>query len=64
MDKQQETLESVDNKANDVLDHVDNLNVSMKKALDGLMPADNFMVNCVLVCIILAFAGYLSSLFA
>ena len=31
--------------------------------LDGFMPADNFMVNCVLICILLAFAGYLSSLF-
>ena len=36
LDKQQDLLNTIDNKADKALDHVDNINVSMKKALDGV----------------------------
>ena len=37
LDKQDETLQKIDKKADIALDHVDNINVSMKKALDGVI---------------------------
>ena len=35
----------------------------MKKTLDGVMKGDKFMVNCVLLCVILALAAFISSQF-
>jgi synaptosomal-associated protein 23 len=37
LDRQDEQISRIDKKADDNLDHVDNLNVSMKKALTGVI---------------------------
>ncbi|KAJ3261787.1 hypothetical protein HK103_004738 [Boothiomyces macroporosus] len=63
LDRQNENLERIDKKVEANLDHVDNINVSLKKALDGVMKGDKFMVNCVLLCVLLALAAFISSQF-
>ncbi|KAJ3283571.1 hypothetical protein HDU79_008954 [Rhizoclosmatium sp. JEL0117] len=49
LDKQNEDLEEVDKAVNKALDHVDNVNVQMRKAVDGMMAGDKFMMNCILL---------------
>ncbi|KAI9208055.1 uncharacterized protein BJ171DRAFT_490106 [Polychytrium aggregatum] len=61
---QNEKLDEVDKKVENALDHVDNLNIKMKKSLEGVMKGDRFMVNCVLLCILLAIVAFISSIFS
>ena len=63
LDQQIEDLDRIDRKVETALDHVDNINVSLKKAVDGVMKGDKFMVNCILLCVILALAAYVSTQF-
>jgi t-SNARE complex subunit (syntaxin) len=40
LDKQNEVLDRVDVKVENALDHVDNINIQLKKALDGVIMVD------------------------
>eukprot|EP00842_Homolaphlyctis_polyrhiza_P001101 jgi/Hompol1/1992/HPOL_002113-RA len=63
LDRQNDDLGNLDNKVERALDHVDNINVTMKKTLEGVMKGDRFMVNCILLCVILALVGFISTQF-
>ncbi|KAJ3197040.1 hypothetical protein HK101_006503 [Irineochytrium annulatum] len=63
LDGQNEALNDVDRAVNKALDHVDNVNINMRKALDGMMKGDKFMINCILICVLLALLGFIASLF-
>ncbi|RKO99199.1 hypothetical protein CXG81DRAFT_14834 [Caulochytrium protostelioides] len=63
VDRQNEQIDEIEKGVNKALDHVDNVNIKMKKTLDGVMKGDRFIVNCVMLCILLAFIGYISSQF-
>ncbi|KAJ3021661.1 UNVERIFIED_CONTAM: hypothetical protein HDU68_009524 [Siphonaria sp. JEL0065] len=63
LEKQNEDLEDVDKAVNKALDHVDNVNIQMRKAVDGMMAGDKFMMNCILLCVLLALLGFIASLF-
>ncbi|KAI8899126.1 hypothetical protein BC833DRAFT_586885 [Globomyces pollinis-pini] len=63
LDRQNEDLDRIDKKVDKALDHVDNINVTLKKSIDGVMKGDKFMVNCILLCIVLALAAFISTQF-
>ncbi|KAI9330383.1 hypothetical protein DFJ73DRAFT_858936 [Zopfochytrium polystomum] len=63
LDRQNEDLAEVDRKVNKALDHVDNVNIQMRKVVDGVMKGDKFMMNCILLCVLLALLGFIASLF-
>lgn len=63
LDRQDEVLDRVDVKVEAALDHVDNINVQLKKSLDGIMKGDRFMVNCILMCVLLALIAFISTQF-
>ncbi|KAI8855202.1 hypothetical protein BC829DRAFT_378340 [Chytridium lagenaria] len=60
LDDQNQELKDIDKAVNKALDHVDNVNISMRRALDGMMKGDKFMINCILICILLAILGFIS----
>ncbi|KAJ3220261.1 hypothetical protein HDU67_003276 [Dinochytrium kinnereticum] len=64
LDNQNDELKDIDKAVNKALDHVDNVNISMRRALDGMMKGDKFMINCILICVLLAILGFISSLFS
>ncbi|KAJ3109255.1 hypothetical protein HDU97_007749 [Phlyctochytrium planicorne] len=45
LDNQNAELNDIDKAVNKALDHVDNVNISMRKALDGMMKGDKFMIT-------------------
>ncbi|KAI9189598.1 hypothetical protein H9P43_001031 [Blastocladiella emersonii ATCC 22665] len=61
LDKQNEMLDTIDAKVDKANEHVQNVNLKMKEALDGVMKGDKFLVNCVLLCILLALIAYITS---
>eukprot|EP00158_Paraphelidium_tribonemae_P002089 Partr_v1_DN25113_c0_g1_i2_m76941 putative NA len=61
--KQNGMLDELDKKADKTAAHMDNVNLKMKKAVEGMMKGDKFLVNCVLISIILALAGFIGSYF-
>ncbi|KAI8913441.1 hypothetical protein EDD86DRAFT_268925 [Gorgonomyces haynaldii] len=63
LDRQNENLGRIDNKVENALDHVDNLNISLRKSLDGVMKGDKFMINCIMLCVLLALAAFISTQF-
>ncbi|KAJ3049467.1 hypothetical protein HK097_009546 [Rhizophlyctis rosea] len=63
LDRQNVALDDIEAGVDKALDHVDNLNIKMKKTLDGMMKGDRFMVNCVLMCILLALVAFVASQF-
>ncbi|RKO94094.1 hypothetical protein BDK51DRAFT_18899, partial [Blyttiomyces helicus] len=63
LDKQTEMLDNIERGVDTALDHVDNLNVKLKKTLDGMMKGDRFMVNCILLCVLLALVAFVASQF-
>ncbi|KAJ3064334.1 hypothetical protein HDU98_012234 [Podochytrium sp. JEL0797] len=63
LERQNDDLEEITKAADKALDHVDNVNVQMRKAVDGMMAGDKFMMNCILMCVLLALLGFIASLF-
>ncbi|KAH6595083.1 hypothetical protein BASA50_006070 [Batrachochytrium salamandrivorans] len=63
LENQNTDLERIDRNVEHALDHVDNINITMKKTLDGVMKGDKFMVNCILLCVILALVAFISTQF-
>ncbi|KAJ3043709.1 hypothetical protein HDV00_004482 [Rhizophlyctis rosea] len=63
LDRQNVALDDIEAGVDKALDHVDNLNIKMKKTLDGMMKGDRFMVNCILMCILLALVAFVASQF-
>ncbi|TPX33172.1 hypothetical protein SmJEL517_g03810 [Synchytrium microbalum] len=63
LDKQNEMLDAVDTKVNNALDHVDNVNIKMKVALEKMMRGDKFMINCILLCVLLALIAFVATEF-
>jgi hypothetical protein len=63
LDGQNQKLEAIDKKVESALDHTDNLNIALKKSLDGAMKGDKFMVNCILMCVLLALVAFISAQF-
>ncbi len=61
LEKQNEMLDTIDTKVDKANDHVQAVNAKMKAALDGVMKGDKFLVNCVLLCILLALITYITS---
>lgn len=37
LDKQDEVLDRIDRKADNALDHIDNINIQLKKTLEGVL---------------------------
>ncbi|KAJ3294387.1 hypothetical protein HK104_003634 [Borealophlyctis nickersoniae] len=64
LDKQNEQLDTIEKGVDVALDHVDNLNIKLRKTLDGMMKGDRFMVNCILLCVLLALVAFVASQFA
>ncbi|KAJ3092779.1 hypothetical protein HK102_003042 [Quaeritorhiza haematococci] len=64
LDKQNEALKDLEKGVDQALDEVDNVNIKLKRALDHMMKGDRFMVNCILLCIILALVAFIASIFA
>lgn len=56
-------LDTIDNKVDKAQVHLDNINVKLKQALDGVMKGDKFMVNCILICVLLSLVGFIASYF-
>ena len=44
-----------------VMEHMDNVNIRLKKSITGVMAGDKFLVNCVLLCVLLALIAYIAS---
>ncbi|KAI8590743.1 hypothetical protein BDZ88DRAFT_446240 [Geranomyces variabilis] len=63
LDRQNDVLDDIEKGVDSALDRVDNLNVKMRKAVDGMMKGDRFMVNCVMMCVILALVAFIASQF-
>lgn len=63
LDRQQEDMDRIDKNVDKVLDHVDNINVTMKKTVEGVMKGDKFMVNCIMLMVILCLGAFISSQF-
>ncbi|KAJ8331471.1 hypothetical protein QVD99_001739 [Batrachochytrium dendrobatidis] len=63
LENQNQNLDNLDHKVEGALDHVDNINITMKKTLDGVMKGDKFMVNCILLCVVLALVAFISTQF-
>ncbi|KAI9225160.1 hypothetical protein BC828DRAFT_371701 [Blastocladiella britannica] len=61
LDKQNDMLDTIDAKVDKANEHVAKVNEKMKVALDGVMKGDKFLVNCVLLCILLALIAYIVS---
>ncbi|KAI9145633.1 hypothetical protein BKA69DRAFT_1048758 [Paraphysoderma sedebokerense] len=61
VDKQNAMLDDVEGKIDKAQEHLTTVNMKMKQALDGVMKGDRFLVNCVLICILLALTGYIAS---
>ncbi|KAI9100378.1 hypothetical protein DFS34DRAFT_578611 [Phlyctochytrium arcticum] len=64
LDRQNDVLDEIERGVDSALDRVDNLNVKMRKAVDGVMKGDRFIVNCVLVCVVLALVAFIAGQFA
>ncbi|KAJ3379180.1 hypothetical protein HDU84_006979 [Entophlyctis sp. JEL0112] len=45
LDRQDDDLDEIQKAANNVLDHLDNVNLQMRKAVDGMMTGDKFMIK-------------------
>jgi len=43
------------------MEHMDNVNIRLKKSITGVMAGDKFLVNCVLLCVLLALIAYIAS---
>ncbi|KAL2911437.1 hypothetical protein HK105_209088 [Polyrhizophydium stewartii] len=63
IDRQNDDLGRIDQNVEKALDHVDNINITMKNTLDKVMKGDRFMVNCILLCVILALVAFISTQF-
>jgi SYP7 family syntaxin len=61
--RQNDMLDVIDKKVDKAQIHLDHVNAKMKKALDGVMKGDRFMVSCILLCVLLALAGFVSNMF-
>ncbi|KNE71559.1 hypothetical protein AMAG_15768 [Allomyces macrogynus ATCC 38327] len=61
VDKQNEMLDKIDTKVDKAQEHLVSVNMKMKEALDGVMKGDKFLVNCVLLCVLLALIAYIAS---
>ncbi|TPX63277.1 hypothetical protein SpCBS45565_g06733 [Spizellomyces sp. 'palustris'] len=64
LDRQNDVLDEIERGVDTALDKVDNLNIKMRKAVDGVMKGDRFMVNCVLMCVVLALVAFIAGQFA
>ncbi|KAJ3189333.1 hypothetical protein HDU85_002962 [Gaertneriomyces sp. JEL0708] len=64
LDRQNDVLVEIERGVESNLDRVDNLNIKMKKTLDGMMKGDRFIVNCVLVCVVLALVAFIAGQFS
>ncbi|KAI8921909.1 hypothetical protein DFJ77DRAFT_3346 [Powellomyces hirtus] len=64
LDRQNDVLDDIERGVDTALDRVDNLNVKMRKAVDGVMKGDRFIVNCVLMCVVLALVAFIAGQFA
>ncbi|KAI8818903.1 uncharacterized protein EV422DRAFT_535864 [Fimicolochytrium jonesii] len=64
LDRQNEQLDNIERGVDGALDRVDNLNVKMRVAVDKVMKGDRFIVNCVLMCVVLALVAFISGQFA
>jgi hypothetical protein len=54
-------LSTITKKVDKAQDHLDNVNLKLKSALDGVMKGDKFIVNCVLLTILLCLVGFIST---
>ncbi len=63
LDKQNTALDKIETDVDKALDDLDNVNIKMKKLLDSVMKGDKFLVNCILVCIVLALVAFIANLF-
>ncbi|TPX49446.1 hypothetical protein SeMB42_g01576 [Synchytrium endobioticum] len=63
LEKHNEMLDAVDTKVNNALDHVDSVNIKMKVALEKMMRGDKFMINCILLCVLLALIAFVATQF-
>ncbi|KAI8802928.1 hypothetical protein BJ742DRAFT_910132 [Cladochytrium replicatum] len=64
LDAHNEVIDDIDKNVENVLDHLDSVNLKMKKALDKMMKGDKFMVNCILVCVVLALVASIAGIWA
>jgi t-SNARE complex subunit (syntaxin) len=61
VEKQNDLLTNIESKVDKTNEHMMHVNIKMKEALDGVMKGDKFIVNCVLICILLALICYIAS---
>jgi t-SNARE complex subunit (syntaxin) len=54
-------LNVIDKKVDDAQDHLDHINLKMKKAVDGVMKGDRFLVSCVLFTVLLCLITFIVS---
>lgn len=63
LDVQNDQLRDLEKGVDKVLDQVDNINIKLKRVTDTMMTGDRFMINCILICVILALVVFISSIF-
>ena len=61
MQKQDAMLRVVDGKVDKAQENLEHINLKMKKAVDGVMKGDRFVVSCILVSILLCLVGFILS---
>jgi t-SNARE complex subunit (syntaxin) len=63
LDTQNDQIRDLEKGLGKVLDNVDTINVKMKNTVDKVMKGSKFMVNCILLCVILALVVFIVAMF-